>query len=117
MTLLKKGEQSDCYNYRGITLLSIAEEILTRVLLMRLLTTIAVENILQNLRGFRANRGTTVAVFVLGNLQEKCRKQNNGLHVTFIDFPKALDTANSSGLWCIPKNWAAPKLSVNYHSA
>ena len=39
-----KGEKSDSSNYRGITLISIAGKILARVLLNRLIPTIAQEN-------------------------------------------------------------------------
>ena len=53
-----KGEKSDCSYYRGITLLSIAGKILARVLLNRLIPTIAQENTSESQCGFRSNRGT-----------------------------------------------------------
>ncbi|XP_037801974.1 uncharacterized protein LOC119596718 [Penaeus monodon] len=84
ITLYKnKGEKSDCSNYRGITLLSIAGKVFARVLLNRLLPTIAEDHFPETQCGFRTNRGTTDMVFVLGQLQEKCREQNKGLYVTF----------------------------------
>jgi hypothetical protein len=49
-----KGKKSDCSNYRGITLLSIAGKILARVLLDRLIPTIAEENLPESHCGFRA---------------------------------------------------------------
>ena len=49
-----KGEKSDCSNYRGITLLSIAGKILARVLLNRLIPTIAQENTPKSQCGFRS---------------------------------------------------------------
>ena len=74
-----KGEKSDCSNYRGITLLSIAGKILARVLLNRLIPTIAQENTPESQCGFRSNRGTVGMIFVLRQKQEKCREQNVGL--------------------------------------
>ena len=41
---ISKAEKSDCSNYRGNTLLSIASKILARVLLNRFILTIAPEN-------------------------------------------------------------------------
>ena len=80
ITLYKnKGEKSDCSNYRGITLLSIAEKVLARVLLNRLVPTIAEEILHESQCCFRANRGTMDMVFVLHQVQEKCREQNMGL--------------------------------------
>ena len=71
-----KGEKSDCSNYQGITLLSIAGKILARVLLNRLIPTIAQENTPESQSGFRSNRGTAVMIFVLRQTQEKCGEQN-----------------------------------------
>ena len=64
-----KGEKSDCSNYRGITLLSIADKILAHVLLNRLIPTIAQENTPEGQCGFRSNRGTVNMIFMLRKLQ------------------------------------------------
>ena len=74
-TLYKnKGKKSDCFNYRGITLLSIAGKIFARVLLNRLVPMIAEDHLPETQCGFRANRATIDMVFVLKQLQEKCRE-------------------------------------------
>ena len=102
ITLYKnKGEKSDCSSYRGITLLSIAGKILARILLNRLVPTIAAKHIPESQCGFRSNRGTTDMVFVLRQLQEKCREQNKALFITFVDLTKAFDTVSREGLWQI----------------
>ena len=87
-----KGVKSDCSNYRGITLLSIAGKVLARLMLNRLISTIAEENTPESQCGFRANRGTTDMVFVLRQIQEKCREQNMG---PFRSFHRP-----DQGLWC-----------------
>ena len=96
-----KGDKSDCSNYRGISLLSIAGKILARVLLDRITPTIAKEVLPENQCSFRAGRGTTDMVFVLRQIQEKCREQNMGLYAAFIDLTKAFDTVSREGLWKI----------------
>ena len=53
ITLYKnKGEKSDCSNYRGITLLSNAGKILARLLLNRLVLTMANEHLHESQCGF-----------------------------------------------------------------
>ena len=75
-----KGEKSDCSNYRGITPLSIAGKIFARVLLNRLIPTIAQENTPESQHGFRSNKGTVDMISMLRQIQEKCREQNTGLY-------------------------------------
>ncbi|XP_037773076.1 uncharacterized protein LOC119568612 [Penaeus monodon] len=117
ITLYKnKGEKSDCSNYRGITLLSIAGKVFARVLLNRLLPTIAEDHFPETQCGFRTNRGTTDMVFVLRQLQEKCREQNKGLYVTFVDLTKTFDTVSRKGLWMIMERLAAPQSSSAWSS-
>lgn len=109
ITLYKnKGEKSDCSNYRGITLLSIAGKILARELLNRLIPSIAEEHLPESQCGFRTNRSTTDMVFVLRQLQEKCREQNKALFVTFVDLTKAFDSVSRKGLWQILERLGCP---------
>ena len=93
----EKGEKSDCSNYRRITLLSIAGKILARVLLNRLVPTIREDHLPETQCGFGTNGGTTYIVFVLRQLQVKCREQNKGLYVVFVDLTKAFDTVSRKG--------------------
>ena len=58
ITLFKnKGSKSDCTNYRGITLLSIAGKILSRILLDRLTLHVSKEVLPESQCGFRYNGG------------------------------------------------------------
>ena len=101
-----KGEKSDCSNYQGITLLSIAGKILAHVLLNRIIPTIAQENTPESQCGFRSNRGTVDMIFVLRQIQEKCREQNMGLYAAFVDLTKAFDTVsreNPGAPWLSPQ--------------
>ncbi len=47
-------------------------------------------------------------VFVLRQLQEKCREQNKGLFATFVDLTKAFDIVSRSGLWLILERLGCP---------
>ena len=47
-------------------------------------------------------------VFVLRQLQEKCREQNKGLYITFVDLTKAFDTVSRKGLWAILEKLGCP---------
>lgn len=82
-----KGEKSESSNYQSITLFSFSVKILAGVL--------------ESQCSFQANRGTADMIFVLRQLQKKCREQNMGLHAAFIDMMKAYDTARQDGLWKI----------------
>ena len=114
ITLYKnKGSKADCSNYRGITLLSIAGKVLARILLNRLVPAIAEDVLPESQSGFRSNRGTTDMVFVLRQLQEKCREQNKGLYITFVDLTKAFDTINRDALWKMLKRLGCPPKFTN----
>ncbi|KAI8484505.1 hypothetical protein Bbelb_377760 [Branchiostoma belcheri] len=83
-------------------------KILARVLLNRLVPAVAEHHLPESQCGFRANRGTTDMVFVLRQLQEKCREQNKGLYITFVDLSKAFDTVSRKSLWMILERLGCP---------
>ena len=56
--IYKKGDRTDCGNYRGISLLSIAGKIFARILLNRLSTHNTPEIVPETQCGFRGNRST-----------------------------------------------------------
>ncbi|WP_419613883.1 reverse transcriptase domain-containing protein [Thiolapillus sp.] len=77
-------------------------------MLNRLIPTIAQENTPESQCGFRSNRGTVDMIFVLRQIQEKCREQNMGLYAAFVDLTKAFDTVSRDGLWKILARLGCP---------
>jgi hypothetical protein len=65
----KKGDKTDCSNYRGISLLSTSYKILSNILLARLMP-YADEIIGDHQCGFRCNRSTTDQIFYIWQILE-----------------------------------------------
>ena len=109
VTIFKKGSRTECGNYRGISLLSVAGKILAKVLLNRL-QPLSESIIPETQCGFRPGRGTTDMIFSARQVQEKCREQGRDLCLAFIDFTKAFDSVNREALWaCLARLGCPPK--------
>ena len=113
VTIYKKGDRTDCGNYRGISLLSIAGKIFARILLDRLTRHITPQTVSESQCGFRANRSTIDMIFSLRQLQEKCFEQDQPLYIVFIDFTKAFDTVGRSGLWKLLRKYGCPEKFIS----
>ena len=74
-----------------LSLLAIVGKILARVLVNRLVSTVAEEHLPECQCGFRTNGGTNGMVFALRVIQEKCLKQNKGVFITSVNLSKAFD--------------------------
>ena len=70
VTIYKKGDRTECGNYRGISLLSAVGKIFARILLNRLSSHITPETWPQTQCEFRSNRNTVDIIFCLRQLQK-----------------------------------------------
>jgi hypothetical protein len=91
--IYKKGENSECSIYRGISLLNTAYKILATVINNRL-TTYAEDLLSQEQNGFRRNMSTTDNIFIMRQILEKCYEYNIEMHILFIDFKQAFDSVD-----------------------
>jgi hypothetical protein len=103
----KKGDKTDCNNYRGISLLSTAYKILFNILLVRL-TPYVNEIIGDHQCGFRRNRSTADQIFYIRQILEKKREYNGTVHQLFIDFKKAYDSVKREVLYNILLEFGVP---------
>ena len=104
----KKGDRAVCGNSRGISLLSTAGKVLTRIMLVRLLQCVADDVLPDSQCEFRHERSTVDMVFVARQLQEKCREHHKHLFMVFIDLAKAFDTVPRPMLWGVMGKMGCP---------
>jgi hypothetical protein len=109
--IYKKGDKTDCNNYRGISLLSTAYRILSNILLARL-TPYGDEIIGDHQCGFRRNRSITDQIFYIRLILEIKWEYNGTAHQLFIDFKKAYDSIKREVLYNILLEFCIPKKLV-----
>ena len=91
--LYKKGDKSECRNYRGISLVSVGSKLLSNVILFRLRDTI--DKVLkEGQRGFRKGRGCVDQVFTLRFIINKSLRCQTPLVLSFIDYEQAFDSVD-----------------------
>ena len=87
--LHKKGDKTECGNYRDISLVSHAGKVLLKVVARRLSAYCEAKGLLPEEQcGFRPDRSTTDMIFVVPRLQEVGRKAGVSLFMCFIDSPE-----------------------------
>ena len=107
--IYKKGDKTDCNNYRGISLLPTTYKVLSNILLSRLIP-YTEEVIGDHQRGFRRNRSTTDHIFCIQILEKKW-EYNEAVHQLFIDLKKAYNSVRKEVLYNFlfefgsPRNW------------
>jgi len=104
----KKGDKTDCNNYRGMSLLPTTYKILSNILLSRLIL-YAKEIIGDHQCGFRRNRSTTDQIFCIHQILEKKWEYNEPVNQLFIDFRKAYNSVRKEVLYKTLINFGIPR--------
>ncbi len=94
----KKGDTSNCSNYRTTTLISHASKILLKIIQQRLGKFIEAE-LPDTQAGFRKGRGTRDHIANLRWIMETRREYQKDTYMCFIDYSKAFDCVEHDKLW------------------
>ena len=98
--IFKKGDRKNPANYRGITIVNITAKIFSLCLRNRINKWCESEHIFNEQQyGFRENKSTTDAIFLLHTTIQKILSQKSKLYCIFIDYEKAFDTIQRDALW------------------
>jgi hypothetical protein len=100
-----KGDALECGSYRGIRLLEHVMKVLERVVEARVRKIVQIDDMQF---GFMAGKGTTDAIFIVRQLQEKYLAKKKDLWMAFVDLEKAFDRVPREVVW-----WALRNLGVN----
>ena len=92
--LPKKGDLTNCGNWRGITLMPTAAKVMGKVIIKRISRGVD-KKLRKEQAGFRSGRSTIEQIFVLRNIIEQSVEWNASLYICFIDYEKAFDSAHT----------------------
>ena len=108
----KKGDLSNCNNYRGISLLSIPGKVFNRVILERIRD--ATDPQLRDQQaGFRRNRSCSDQIATLRIIVEQSLEWKSPLYINFIDYEKAFDSLDRATLWKLLGHYGLPIKIIN----
>jgi hypothetical protein len=105
--LPKKGDLSQCKNWRGICLLDIASKILSSIMTARL-GIVQQDHGLESQAGFRWNRGTIDGSFSTSLAMQKRKEHGLATWAVFIDLVKAFDTVNRDAAFAVLRKFGLP---------
>ena len=104
----KKGDLTECNNWRGITQSAVIAKIMGRILINRIRDGTD-RKLRKEQTGFRKGKGTTEHIFILKNIIEQSIEWNTNLCLCFVDFEKAFDSVHRETLWKLMAHYGIPK--------
>ena len=108
LTIPKKGNLTDCKNYRTIALTSHMGKVLMLMLLNRLKSQVE-EYLADEQAGFRKGRNTVQQILTLRLIVEKAKRKNRIVYNCFIDFIKKFDFIKQDLIWATLKSYGMGK--------
>lgn len=96
--LFKKGDSSDCNNYRGITLLSTVLKLFEKIIEKRLRKEIE-PTLSEAQSGFRKGRCTQDHIFTIKEITDRALITGKEVYVAFMDMEKAFDRVPRKKIW------------------
>lgn len=112
ITVPKRGDLSQCSNWRGITLLSIPSKVFCKIILDRLSG--AVDPLIRGEQaGFRPNRSCIDQINTLRIILEQASEWQREMYLTFVDFEKAFDTLRWDSIWSRLQEIGVPDKIIN----
>lgn len=105
--VFKKGDKSECKNYRGISLLNVAYKILASIIAERLKPYV-IRIVGPYQCGFMPGKSTTDQLFTLRQILEKTHEFQVDTHHLFIDFQQAYDTPTRGELFRAMNHFGIP---------
>ena len=100
----KKGDLSECSNYRTISLINHTGKVLLTVLLNRLKHHMH-PYLAEEQAGFRKDRSTIHQILSLRLVAEKAKRNGKKIYNCFIDFQKAFDTVEHKVIWAVLRSF------------
>ena len=110
--LPKKGDLSNCNNWRGITLLSLTSKVMSRIIHTRLSSALD-EKLRTEQAGFRKGRSCSDHIFTLRQILEQSHEFNSPVYANFVDFRKAFDSIHRDSFWKILLHYGVPEKLVS----
>ena len=100
---------TECGNYRGVSLVAHAGNVLIKVIVGGLRDYCERQNLLpEEQYGLRPQRSTVDIMFVVRRLQELARKKDTSLYLCFIDSTIAHDSVDRTLLWDVLARFGVP---------
>ena len=103
----KKGNLTDCDNWRGVTLLSIPGKVYCQMILNRLRDVVD-SKLREEQAGFRPKRSCAEQIFILRRIIEKCNEYQVPIAISYIDFSKAFDSIHRPSLSKVLLSYGIP---------